>query len=1090
MQGHSIIFVFFISLLLSACSSEQSNQSKGTKSVRLFEQLYANQTGIDFKNSLTLEEQAEYINYEYTINGAGLAVGDLNNDGLNDIFFCGNKVSDKLYLNKGDFKFEDITLSSGLGKGSDKWSTGVTFVDINKDQFLDIYVCRGGDLPSTQRANAFYINDGNGSFIDEASNMGLADQGHSTQAAFFDYDLDGDLDVYVINHPGTFDQKRPSKFLNKRGVYSDRLYENNNGKFTDVSESAGLEMDKYGFGLGIAVSDLNDDGYPDIYVSNDYFEHEYLYINNTDGTFRQDVHKAMKHTSFFSMGCDMADYDNDGKVDIMSVDMVAEDNLRQKNQMAGMNPDIFWEAVREGLHFQYMYNALQRNNGDGSFSDLANFAGITNTDWSWAPLFADFDNDGFKDLFISNGYLRDLRFKDSKVKMKNVNGKQVLAMTPIEFYTAYPSTPITNYCFQNTADFKFKNVSYKWGLAEEGFSNGAVYSDLNNDGFLDLVLNNLEARASVYKNKGNSNNFLDVAVDGRAIGAKVSLVMEDDTRQFVEIQPTRGYLSSVDQKVHFGLGTQKVKALKVIWPNGNSLEIIDPKINQTLTIRFSDSQPMAPIASVEEVLFKECSSEIGLDYSHVENKFDDFEFEVLLPHKNSTLGPNVATGDVNGDGLEDVFVGGAIEQAGRLFIQNADGLFAPIPGPWIADGRKEDMGALFFDADNDGDNDLYVVSGGNEYKANSIAYKDRLYLNEGGNKFVKSEDAIPTDMHVSGKIVEPCDYDNDGDVDLFVGGRLTPSKYPFAPRSYLLENENGIFKDVTKEVAPDLLQPGLVSCAVWVDHNGDGLSDLIVSGEWMSILLFENNGSTFEDKTAVYGFDEYTGWWSSIIAEDLDNDGDKDLVLGNNGLNYKYKASMDEPFQIYAHDFDKNGSLDIVLGYFNDGTLFPVRGRQCSSEQIPSISTKFKSYTDFGEASLGDVYGEELDQALHLTVNSFASIVLMNEEDGFLRKDLPRLAQISAVNGIVCKDFNKDGYKDLLIAGNLYGSEVETTRNDASEGLMLIGKGNGAFESLGPDQSGFKASGDVKDLKMLTMGKNKLILVTNNNNTMQAFKFK
>ena len=1077
-------------LLIHSCSSE-SGEENSPKSQKLFEKLDASYTGIDFENNLTLEEQAEYVNYEYTINGAGVAVGDFNNDGLSDLFFCGNKVSDRLYLNKGDFKFEDVSNTSGISKSSDFWSTGVTAVDINNDNLMDIYVCRGGDLPNVQRANAFYINQGDGSFKNMAKEFGLADQGHSTQAAFFDFDLDGDLDVYVVNHPGSFEEKRPRNYLDKRGLYSDRLYENKDGVFVDVSEKAGLEPDKYGFGLGIAVSDFNQDGYPDIYVSNDFFEHEFFYINQGDGSFKQNIHQAMKHTSFFSMGCDMADYDNDGLIDIISVDMVAEDNLRQKNQMAGMNPDIFWEAVKEGLHYQYMYNALQRNNGNGTFSDLANYSGVTNTDWSWAPLFADFDNDGFKDLFISNGFLRDVRYKDSKVKIKNVNGKKVLAMTPVEFYTAYPSTPIKNYCFQNSPEFKFKNVSHKWGLAEEDFSNGAIYADLNNDGFLDLVLNNLESKASIFRNKGNQNNFLNVQLDGPYTGAVVELVMQDDSKQFIEIQATRGYLSSVEQVAHFGLGTATEAArLKVQWPDGNVIIMDNVSSNQTIKLKYEDSNPMENVAIKDKRIFEECGTEIGLNFVHKENIFDDFGIEVLLPHKNSNHGPHLAVGDINGDGLEDLFIGGAIEQAGRLFIQNKDGSFDPIPGPWVADGRQEDMGALFFDVDNDGDQDLYVVSGGNEYKANSIAYKDRLYINEGNNVFTKSVDAIPSNMHVSGKVVEACDYDNDGDLDLFVGGRLTPSKYPFAPRSFILQNNSGKFQDVTANIAPGLLEPGLVSCATWLDYNGDGNTDLLVSGEWMPVMLFENDGSKFIDKTTDLGFDQYTGWWSSVISEDLDNDGDLDLVLGNNGLNYKYKASPVEPFQIYAHDFDKNGKMDIVLGYFNDGTLFPVRGRQCSSEQIPSISTKFKTYTDFGNADLREVYGDQLDNALHLTVNSFASICLVNDDGKFIRKELPRLAQISAVNGIECADFNDDGIKDVIIAGNLYSSEVETTRNDASDGLVLIGEGNGEFKELDYARSGFSAGGDVKDVKILTKGKQKLILVTNNNSAMQAFSFK
>ncbi len=1088
MTKNSIYLVLITILFVYSCENEEV--VKQPQSKKLFQKITSSQSGVDFENYLTIEEQAEYLNYDYTINGAGLAVGDVNGDGLKDLFFCGNKVSDKLYLNQGDFKFEDISESAGVTSGEDSWSTGVSMTDINGDGLLDIYVCRGGNLPAAQRANAFYINQGDGTFIDEAKALGLADQGHSTQAAFFDYDLDGDLDVYVVNHQDDYDAKRPRSYLNKRDLHSDRLYQNQNGIFVDVSESAGLEPDKYGFGLGIAVADFTGDRYPDIYVSNDYFEHEYLYINQGDGTFKQRIHDAMKHTSFFSMGCDMADYDNDGWIDIMSVDMVAEDNLRQKNQMSGMNPDIFWEAVDEGLGFQYMYNALQRNNGNGTFSDLANYAGITNTDWSWAPLFADLDNDGLKDLFISNGYLRDLRYKDSKVKMKIENEKQIVAMTPVEFYEAYPSTPIANYCYQNTKDYKFKNVSNKWGLAEVGFSNGAVYADLNNDGFLDLVLNNLNSKASVYQNTTNGNNYLEVKVDGPYTGARVELALDDVSKQYIEIQPTRGYLSSVQHEAHFGLGqSTNIQYVKVTWPDGRYLEVNNPTVNQVLQIQYDESlapEKRNPIAAA----FTECGAEIGLDYAHVENEFDDFEMEVLLPHKNSNHGPSLAVGDINGDNLEDVFVGGAIEQAGRMFVQNPDGSFTPIPGPWIPDGRQEDMGAAFFDADNDGDLDLYVASGGNEYVANSIAYKDRLYLNEGNLQFSKSMDALPDGMHISGKVVEPCDFDNDGDIDLFIGGRLTPTKYPFAPRSYLLQNDQGKFTDVTATVAPALLEPGLVACAVWMDYNSDGLKDLVVSGEWMPILLFENNGTAFTDKSAELGLDKYTGWWSAVTAADLDGDGDQDLVLGNNGTNYKYKASPGEPFEVYAHDFDKSGSMDIVLGYFNDGTLYPVRGKQCSSEQIPSISTKFKTYTEFGNASLRDVYGDELDNALHLEVASFASVSLINEEGSFARKELPRLAQISAVNGIVAVDVNGDEVLDLVLAGNLYSSEVETTRNDASEGIVLIGQGDGTFREMPITASGFYAGGDVKDVEILRKGKHKLILVSNNNDKMQAFKLK
>ena len=1078
----------------------QSKDSESMGDGKVFEMVRTYSSGLDFNNKLAETNQVNFFRYQYLYNGGGVGIGDINNDGLPDVYFTGTIANDKLYLNQGDMKFEDITVSAGIQENNGL-KTGVSMVDINLDGYLDIYVCRSGWFESpSQRSNLLYINQGDNTFIESAQSYGLAEGGHSVQAAFFDYDKDGDLDCYIANH-GLFriwSEEWEELRKNPPDEFSDQLYRNNgNNTFTDVSKEAGIH--NFGHGLGLAVSDLNHDGWPDVYVANDFKAHDFYYINNGDGTFTEKAKSLLSHVSYFAMGSDVADINNDAKQDLFVVEMLAEDNKRQKTNMASMNPDKFWDLVRLGHHYQFMRNTLQLNDGKGSFSEIAYLSGLTNTDWSWAPLFGDFDHDGLKDLAITNGYLRDTQDKDFTKKANQMIEEEGIPRFT-EISSMMKSTKIKNYVFKNEGDYKFSDQSKNWGFDFLGFSNGMAYGDLDNDGDLDLVVNNFNDPASLYRNttsdKGNGH-YLLVDLKGpkmnpNGLGTKLTLETNRG-KQFQEFWVVRGFQSSCDQRVHFGLAKgDQIKSLKIEWPDGKTQEINQPEVDQLLTVNYQNAmqKQLAEKNTKEQPYFMSVGPNNRYLFEHKENEYDDYEKEILLPHKQSQNGPKIIIGDINADGFDDFYIGGAAGQPGMLGVQLKGMQFGSASAAvFEQDAAYEDLGGVFFDADGDGDQDLYVVSGGNEFEAGSPMLQDRLYINEGGGKFKKDMNRLPS-MLSSGGVAEAADFDGDGDQDLFVGGRLVPGKYPFAPRSYLLRNEGGKFVDVTETVAPGLLEPGLITSAIWTDFNGDGKLDLIAVGEWTGILMFQNMGGTFEEVSTKNGLAEETGWWNKIVAADLDGDGDQDYVLGNLGLNYKYQASPEEPFEVYAHDFDENGSIDIVLGYYNDGTAYPVRGRQCSSEQMPMIAEEFETYEEFGEANLKGIYGDKLKQALNYKARNFASSILMNQGNGkFVLKALPTLAQIAPINGIVVHDFNTDGILDLLVAGNLFQAEVETGRADAGRGLLLLGNGQGDFDPVIHNESGFFAPFDVKDLAMINTGSNQpnIILVGNNDHGMQMF---
>ncbi len=1089
-----------IALLTFSCEQE---------STKLFSKLNATETGIDFKNKLTETHTYNYFTYPYMYLGGGVSIGDINNDGLEDIFFTGNMVPNKLYLNKGDLKFEDISDSAGI-QGDERWYSGTTFVDIDQDGYLDIY-CSVGGKNGTHK-NVLYINNQDNTFTEKAAEYGIDCDGISMQSTFFDYDKDGDLDLYVINYPPT-SFVAPVEYYhymleNHSDEDSDKLYRNDNGHFTDVTREAGLSS--FGLSLGVVASDVNNDGYTDIYISNDFNAPDFLYINNQDGTFTNQIKTCLQQTSFFGMGADIADFNNDGFMDIFQLDMSAADNFRSKANMSGMDPDAFYKAVEIGLHHQNMQNSLQLNNGNESgelplFSNISRMAGVSSTDWSWAGLLADFDNDGWKDLFVTNGIRRDVNNKDFYGKYREFFDK--LENSPdykgkeeevglLKYLEELPSEKLSNYMFQNNQDLTFTKKTEAWGFEEKTFSNGVAYSDLDNDGDLDLVINNLEDTASIYRNNGSDNSQLTLELKGGDTvlpnGSKV-FVYTSEGLQVQEYNLVRGYLSSVSPLLHFGLGkAQQADSISVRWSNGTITKLKDVKANQRLTIEYdaTKSNSLKPQKNGQKQFQTVDAPNL---FRHEENPYNDFKVEILLPHKNSTLGPALATGDLNGDGKDDYIIGGSIGQVSAVFIQNDKGDFEPLPiADLVTDQYHEDLGIIIFDADNDGDNDFYIASGGNEFPVNSKGYQDRFYENIGRNKFRRNKEAIP-DTKTSGLNVTASDYDHDGDLDLFVGGRLIPKKYPYPADSYLLENistkSGPKFVDATKKVLPELNKLGLVTASCWIDFDNDGWEDLIVVGEWMTIKFFKNANGTFTDVSDQILSGNTSGWWFDIQKGDFDNDGDQDLIVGNLGKNYKYQATASAPFKVYLNDFDSNESSDIVLSYQKGETEFPVRGRQCSSQQMPAIKSKFKDYNSFARASLKQIYTTKLlDESLNYAVTSFASIYLENDNGTFSARPLPQLAQLSSINKFVVDDFNSDGNLDVILAGNLYNSEVETPRNDASFGLFLQGDGNGEFKAKTMMESGLKIVGDVRDMELLNKNGRKYILVAKNDDQMQLIK--
>ena len=1107
---HIFLLTVALVLILSFSFEDGPHESNGDP---LFTLLSADRTKIKFNNKLQDLQDHNIMIYSNFYGGAGVAVGDINNDGLEDIYFAGNQVGDQLYLNKGGLQFSEITRKAGI-KNNGGWSSGVIMGDVNQDGLLDIYVTRElYDDDVELRRNKLYINQGNNSFEEQAQLYGVDNSERTRHAAFFDYDLDGDLDLFLCNqppNPGSYSKFKKNNLIKEQ--YHVVLYNYDAGKYHEVTEQAGL--DKTGFPNSVTTADLNDDGWPDLFVANDFWIEDWIFINNGDGTFSNQLYERAKHISFSSMGVDAGDINNDGQLDLIVVDMAAEDNYRSKTNMSGMNPKAFWKVVNDGGHYQYMFNILHLNQGGGYFSDVAQLSGVATTDWSWSPLIADFDNDGWKDLHITNGLLRDIRNNDaSKEFPKYLESKlfQYIQRTPnppadisvwdvVDIKKALeivPSEKLTNYAYRNNGDLTFSKVMQDWGMDQKSFSGGSAYADLDNDGDLDLVVNNINDLAFVYENNSvqqKRNSWVRVKPvpqkkGANVLGVKVNIVT-DSGNQYFEITGVRGMYSQSEQIAHFGIGSDtEIDTMKVLWPDGRQNILTGIPANQVVEVPYVQSTFVPNDLRHTTCLLQNVTTDFPLQYHHRENEFDDYASQVLLPHKMSSHGPQISKGDINGDGLEDIFIGGAAGRKAELFIQNMDGTFVTSGAQIFAQHKDfEDIGSVFFDVDQDGDEDLYVVSGGNEFATDSDMYLDRLYLNDGKGHFSYAKDKMPI-IRSSGSKVRAADFDLDGDLDLVVAGRHVPRSYPEPASSYLLVNEEGVLINKSNELAPDLTGIGIINDVKWLDVNRDERLDLILVGEWTGIILLENTLSGFK-RSSSPELNDQKGWWFSVDAADMDGDGDDDLILGNLGLNYKYKATPTEPFEVYYYDFDENGSKDVVLTYYNFGIQYPLRGRECSSQQVPAIKDEFKNYDLFASSDVSAIYGDsKLEQALHLEANDFSSCYAENLGSGrFKISTLPVDAQISSINDFVIDDFNGDDHLDILLAGNLYDAEVETARADAGYGLLLLGDGKGGFSPISKDESGFYVPYDVKSLETIKSGGQKIILVGCNNDEMKVFK--
>ena len=1083
-------------LLLTGC---QPGNNPDDRPDALLQLLGPEDTGITFSNDLREDEALNILTFEYFYNGAGVGIGDVNNDSLPDLFFTANMTQSRLYLNRGKLRFEDATAQSGINTQG-KWATGVSMVDINSDGWLDIHLCFAGPHDASRRANAFYINNGDGTFTDKAPDMGLADTSHSTQAAFLDYDRDGDLDLYLLNN--ITGRTGPNVIRPKmtRGEHpsTDRLYRNDGGRFVNVSAQAGILQE--GYGLGVSICDLNLDGWPDVYVSNDYLSNDLLYLNNRDGTFSDHAGDCFRHTSYSSMGNDVADINNDGLPDLVAVDMLPPDNFRRKLMFASINYDRFRSEIISGYFPQYMRNTLQLHQGlspEGMpvFSEIGQLAGIHSTDWSWSPLFCDLDNDGWKDLLVTNGYPRDITNLDfAAYKMNTLmqehytQGSQHSLLKALE---QIEGALLPNYVFKNNRDLSFRDVSAAWGFTQSAFSHGAAVGDLDRDGDLDYVVSNTNQPAFVYENKSSSQGWLRVGLQGKTgnpggFGARVE-VYAGDKRQVQELQPCRGYQSSVEPVLHFGLGTaDRVDSLRVTWPDGASQLLKDIPAAKVLLLE----QQQAQAAGKQQrktggkPLLADITPASGLAWRHEEPHYADFKVQPLLPHKHSQLGPFLAGGDVNADGLGDFFVGGAFRQVGQLAIQQRDGSFRLKP---LESGKnyEEDGGSLFFDADQDGDLDLYVTSGSSEFPEGSPYYQDRLYRNDGKGNFSRDSAALPP-MRSSTASVAAGDYDGDGDLDLFVGGRIVPARYTEVPQSYLLENRGGRFEDVADKFNAGLSRAGRVSAALWTDVDGDERLDLLLAGEWMPLTLYKNKGGSFE-RQEIPGT---AGWWNCLAAGDLDRDGDPDFVGGNLGRNHPYLVSDSTPLRLYSYDFNASGRKEAVMTYYLQGQEVPVHFRNDLLNRLPGLKTRYTDYSSYARADWSSIFQASVrEQAERIAVSDFSSVWLENRDGVLLVHALPVEAQLAPVHGILVHDFNADGQADLLLSGNSTASETHTGNYDALNGLLLAGDGKGGFRSLSMVESGFYLPGEGRGLLLLQSAKGgALVVAARNNDFLKVFE--